>query len=139
MSCTLIRALYLCPSHIRHCLGMRSGLGSTLVISELNSAIAFLSLKNAIALFSSEMTRVVPSPLLIPRQCHLCIACYLLGRMCVCSVCSRMLCSRNGLRSYSHELSFSQGLNWDSLRIYSTRIVRRSSCLPWRSIVVTFQ
>ena len=42
-----------------HCLGMRSGLGTTLIISELNSAIAFFRIKNAIALFSSEMTRVV--------------------------------------------------------------------------------
>ena len=39
-----------------HGLGMRCGLGNIVHISELNSAIAFLSLKNAIALFSSEMS-----------------------------------------------------------------------------------
>ena len=37
-------------SALHHCLRMRSGLGTTLMISELNSAIAFFRLKNAIAL-----------------------------------------------------------------------------------------
>ena len=50
-----------------HGLGMRCGLGSLLHISELNSAILFLRLKNKIALFSSEMCRRLPSPHLIPR------------------------------------------------------------------------
>ena len=48
-------------------IGMRCGLGSLVRISELNSAIAFLSLKNAIALFSSEMCTKLPSPHLIPE------------------------------------------------------------------------
>ena len=47
--------------------GMRRGLGNIKFISELNSAIAFLRLKNAIALFSSEMSYMLPSPHLIPR------------------------------------------------------------------------
>ena len=55
-------------SALHHCLGTRSGLGTTLTISELNSAIAFFRLKNAIALFSSEMVKVVPRPLLVPRE-----------------------------------------------------------------------
>ena len=42
-------------SSVYHGSGMRCGLGSLVHISELNSAIAFLSVKNAIALFSSEM------------------------------------------------------------------------------------
>ena len=56
---------------------MRFGLGSLVQISELNSAIAFLSpknaialfswLKNAIALFSSEICTKLPSPHLIPE------------------------------------------------------------------------
>ena len=50
-----------------HGSGMRCGLGNLFVISELNSAIIFLSLKNMIALFSSEMTNRFPSPHLIPR------------------------------------------------------------------------
>ena len=50
-----------------HGLGMRCGLGNLFVISELNSAIIFLSLKNAIALFSSEMRTKLPSPHLIPE------------------------------------------------------------------------
>ena len=45
---------------------MRCGLGSLVRVSELNSAIAFLSLKNAIALFSSEMYTKLPSPHLTP-------------------------------------------------------------------------
>ena len=38
--------------------GMRCGLGNLFVISELNSAIVFLSRKNMIALFSSEITNM---------------------------------------------------------------------------------
>ena len=54
-------------AHKCHGLGMRCGLGNINFISELNSAIAFLSLKNAIALFSSEMNLMFPSPHLIPE------------------------------------------------------------------------
>ena len=50
-----------------HGLGMRCGLGSLVRISELNSAIAFLRIKHAIALFSSEMRTKLPSPHLIPE------------------------------------------------------------------------
>ena len=41
------------------------GLGTDKTISELNIAIALLSLKTAIALFSLEMTLPVPSPIFI--------------------------------------------------------------------------
>ena len=48
-------------------LGMRCVLGSMSLISELDSAIESLSLKNAIAISSSEMSYMLPSPRLIPR------------------------------------------------------------------------